>query len=409
MHGTPVGSTGPVGSARTVPPIGGGAMGARIQRRDWSGTPLGPPSAWPAALREATRQCLAERSPAALLWGEAHLLLYNDAWARRFAPGEPDRWLGAPADEAWGQRWRDLGPLVRTAFVTRGRVSIEEHVPTTGAAERVEGVSFTPVLDPDGASLGVLCVWEDAGRRSAAAAARAGAPRRARRRPGSERERLDAVAHDLRGPLASLSSAITLMREERSAEPDQLASIWRQIQHMRRVVDDLLDDARSGGGPARRERVALRELLRDAIAASRASREGSRHLFEEEVREPQLVLEVDRGRVTRALANLLDNAARHTPPGGRIVLRGERVGDEVELSVCDTGVGLRSARLEDLIRPAGARARERTASDGLGIGLRTARDVAREHGGRLHAHSAGPGHGSRFTLRLPLPAADDRP
>jgi signal transduction histidine kinase len=116
-----------------------------------------------------------------------------------------------------------------------------------------------------------------------------------------------------------------------------------------------------------------------------------------------LSLEADAFRLTQVVANLLDNAAKFTPPGGEISVAGSREANEIVLRVRDTGVGI-SPEMLPLVFDLCAQAADRSvphAEEGLGVGLTLARILVELHGGRLSAHSAGAGQGSEFVVRLP--------
>jgi CheY-like chemotaxis protein len=190
--------------------------------------------------------------------------------------------------------------------------------------------------------------------------------------------------------------------------------IERQVQHLVRLVDDLLDISRVTRGKVELqcERVDLAQPLGKAIEMARPLLEQRRHRLDVDI-EPDLAWEGDPMRLAQVVSNLLTNAARYTPPGGRVVLRAHGVdGDRVRLAVSDTGIGMSPelrAQVFDLFFQ-GKRAIDR-AEGGLGIGLALVRNIVGQHGGHVEAHSAGPGQGSEFVVLLPrrTPAASAAP
>jgi two-component system CheB/CheR fusion protein len=227
-------------------------------------------------------------------------------------------------------------------------------------------------------------------------------------------EFLATLAHELRNPLAPLRNGLALLRLQRRGDPavEQVSGMMeRQVQLMARLIDDLLDVSRITRG-----KIELRKGPVDLAAAAAQAVEAARPLIEErghrlEVALPPapVRLEADAARLEQVLSNLLNNAAKYTEPGGRIALTAERHGGEVVIRVKDSGIGIRPEmlpRVFDLFQQADRV--EGRVSEGLGIGLTLVRRLVELHGGRVTAHSQGPGRGSEFVVRLPLPAEAPR-
>ncbi len=220
-------------------------------------------------------------------------------------------------------------------------------------------------------------------------------------------EFLAMLAHELRNPLAPILNAAQYMRLRGLADPElnkQRVIIERQGQHLARLVDDLLDLSRITHGKIelRREPVDLAAVLTDAVQEVRSQVEDRGHDLAIELDRGPLVVEGDPTRLAQVVANLLSNADRYTPPGGRIELAGCREGDEVVLRVRDSGRGIPAEMLGKVFETflqvdAGL---DRTLG-GLGIGLALVRRLVEMHGGRVTAHSDGEGKGSTFEVRLP--------
>ena len=171
-----------------------------------------------------------------------------------------------------------------------------------------------------------------------------------------------------------------------------------------RLVDDLLDLARLSRGQMslHREPLELSSVLSRAVEAATPLLEQRRHVLETDVSSSGLAVLADADRLTQVAANLLTNAAKYTPPGGRIRLWAGELDGGIGLAVEDNGQGLTPELVPQLFEPfvRGARALERSEG-GLGIGLALVRSLVEAHGGRVEAHSEGPGRGSRFTVWLP--------
>jgi CheY-like chemotaxis protein len=181
---------------------------------------------------------------------------------------------------------------------------------------------------------------------------------------------------------------------------------------MTRLVDDLLDVARITRGTIelRRERVDVANILKAAVEATSARIERSRHQLRVSPPAHPLFVEGDSTRLTQIVANLLDNAAKYTDPGGRLWLSAEQEGDDAVIRVKDSGIGIPPEmlpRIFDMFTQS-ALALERSQG-GLGVGLSLVERLVKLHGGTVTAYSGGEGQGSQFTIRLPaLPAPRPR-
>jgi len=219
------------------------------------------------------------------------------------------------------------------------------------------------------------------------------------------------LAHELRNPLAPIRSGLELMRIG-AASGDVQAIMRRQVDHMVHLVDDLLDMARLAEGKVtlRCERVLLADAVREAVDMSMPLVERGRHALAVHLPEGYVGLHADRHRVAQILSNLLNNAAKYTPPGGALEIRAQIEGDEVAISVLDNGIGIAADALEGVFDMyAQAHAGAEMAQGGLGVGLNLVQRLVKLHGGRVAATSAGVGQGSQFTVWLPLPADSAAP
>jgi signal transduction histidine kinase/DNA-binding response OmpR family regulator len=220
-------------------------------------------------------------------------------------------------------------------------------------------------------------------------------------------EFLAMLAHELRNPLAPMRYALDMLqagehRDETRALHDVLQ---RQLSHLSRMVDDLLDVSRitSGKIELELENVSIQHAMLQALETSRPQLDKHSHHVEVELPQTELVLRADTTRLTQVIANLLNNAARYTDPGGHISIRAHRDGARVVLEVRDDGRGIPGhmlPRVFDLFVQA-ERTRDRSQG-GLGLGLTLVRRLVEMHGGTVSAASEGLDKGSTFTVTLPL-------
>ncbi len=214
------------------------------------------------------------------------------------------------------------------------------------------------------------------------------------------------LGHELRNPLAPIVTAVELLKDNLSVNRERDV-IERHTQHLIRMVDDLLDIARASRGHVelRREYVSLASILQRAIEMATPLLSRRRHhLVLADAQE--IMLEGDPIRLAQIFGNLLTNAAKFTPPGGRIELRIERAAARVRVTVEDTGCGIAADQLRRIFEPfvQADRARDRL-SGGLGLGLAIVRNLVERHDGSISVHSAGRGQGARFTVELPVVTA----
>ncbi len=219
---------------------------------------------------------------------------------------------------------------------------------------------------------------------------------------------LATLAHELRNPLAPLRTGLDLMQLP-GASPEALgrarAMMDRQLRQMVHLIDDLMDIARidSGKIELKRQRVALRTIVTTAIEGVMPMVEAAGHALAVELPDEPLWLDADPTRLAQVLANLLTNACKYTPGGGRIALSARRDGNDAVIAVQDSGIGIPPDALESVFEMFSQVSQNiGRAQGGLGIGLALVRSLVQMHGGTIAAGSAGAGQGSTFTLRLPL-------
>jgi PAS domain S-box-containing protein len=218
-------------------------------------------------------------------------------------------------------------------------------------------------------------------------------------------EFLAMLGHELRNPLAPISTALHLMRLRGTANADKERQvIERQVSHLVRLVDDLLDVSRITRGKIelKKERVELAEIAAQAIEMTGPLLEQGKHRFDVAVAPTGLPVVGDPNRLAQVLANLLSNAAKYTEPGGSIALRAACENGDVVVRVRDSGVGIGAdmlPRVFDLFSQ--ERQSLARSQGGLGLGLAIVRSLTTMHGGTVSAHSEGVGRGSEFVVRLP--------
>lgn len=218
-------------------------------------------------------------------------------------------------------------------------------------------------------------------------------------------EFLATLAHELRNPLAPVQTGLALLKIGKPEQaPRVLTMMERQLGHMVRLIDDLLDVSRISRGMVtlKRTRVALAAVIDSAVETSRPLINAARHAFTLTLPGNPVWLEADTTRVAQIVSNLLNNAAKYTPPGGRIALVAEALDGEVAIRVSDNGIGIPAAmrpRIFELFTQVHGTIDR--SQGGLGVGLALARQLADMHGGSIEVDSGGAAGGSVFTLRLP--------
>jgi signal transduction histidine kinase len=224
-------------------------------------------------------------------------------------------------------------------------------------------------------------------------------------------EFLATLAHELRNPLAPIQSALNVRRLGSQGGNDELQEVMeRQMRHLVRLVDDLLDVSR-----ITRDRLELRPEPVEMARIVASARETVQPLLDEagqslvvDLPDRPLLLFADPHRLSQVLGNLLSNASKFSEQGAAITLRVAVAGDQVEVAVRDQGIGIAPDKMRDIFEMfTQADASLERARGGLGIGLSLARRLAEMHGGQLLASSAGPGQGSEFIVRLPLSVVED--
>ncbi|MDB6107600.1 MAG: torS [Gammaproteobacteria bacterium] len=231
----------------------------------------------------------------------------------------------------------------------------------------------------------------------------------------SKDEFISTVSHELRTPLNTIRLWTRMLQSDKLPDSDRLEGI-RMIERaaiaQQQLVDDLLDVSRIASGKLR---LALRETrlagsIQDAVEAVRPVSENRGIHFSSQISDDIGIVRADPDRIQQIVWNLLSNAVKFTPSGGRVEVVARRDRDAVEIKVTDTGIGIRKeflAHVFDRFRQAEAGAAR--SHGGLGLGLAIAKQLAELHRGSIEANSEGEGHGTTFTVRMPLPGRSGSP
>jgi len=215
------------------------------------------------------------------------------------------------------------------------------------------------------------------------------------------------LSHELRNPLASVTSAAAMLASEETAPADRLVAariVQRQTRTMKILLDDLLDVSRLAVEKLELhlKRVTIASVVEAALETVRPLIEDAQHALEIELPDAPIYVDVDPLRLAQVVVNLLANAAKYTPTGGKLSLQVSTDASQVTLTVSDNGIGLVADAVDRIF---GFYIQEPAAfygvNDGLGVGLALVRTIVELHDGSVSAHSDGPGQGSRFCVRLP--------
>ncbi len=274
-------------------------------------------------------------------------------------------------------------------------------------------ITVSPVRGPDGAIIGASKIARDISGRVRAEAELRKAKDDAEAANRAKDQFLAVLSHELRTPLTPVLAVVSNLERNHALSPElrrDAAMIRRNVELEARLIDDLLDLTRIARGKLKLQRAPtdVRLALKDALQASWSrDPEGKKLKLELDLRADRHLVLADGPRLTQVFWNLLNNAVKFTPDGGRVAVRSRAEGDHISIDVEDTGIGIPAAslpRIFDAFEQGQSGARD---YGGLGMGLAISRAIVDLHEGEIVAQSAGPGTGARFTVRLPLlaPAA----
>jgi PAS domain S-box-containing protein len=294
------------------------------------------------------------------------------------------------------------------AVAQRRKVNCEYRLRWAGGGWRWTNVRATPITAPGGSITKWVGMNIDIEARKSAEQERARAEAALQAADRQKNEFIAVLAHELRNPLAPIRTSTAVLQARASTDPvaERCRSIIeRQVSQMSRLLDDLLDVARLSRGKLtlRKQLIRLSDVLEAAVETARPLIDERRHSLHVDAVPDSIVLKADAARLTQVFANLLNNAAKYTPPHGRIEVLVEQSDGAAATMVRDTGLGIDAAfreRMFDLFTQ-GREERERVGG-GLGIGLALARRLIEMHGGTIAAESAGAGHGTAMIVTLPV-------
>ena len=295
--------------------------------------------------------------------------------------------------------------VFQTGEILRDETSYTNPAGHTGYYEYI----FTPVIGTDGQVEVVAGSTRDTSQRRRSEEALREADRR-------KDEFLAMLAHELRNPLAAVANAVALLDRLDSPNSDDhhwaVSVIKRQNQQLTHLIDDLLDVSRITTGKIRlrKELIDIATVLDHARDSAQPLIKDRGHEFVAEYNSDKLWIDADPARIEQVVLNLLTNAAKYTPSGGRIKLTAHRLGGEVLITVQDNGIGIAPHRLPEMFKLFAQGERSIARSEGgLGIGLTIVHKLVEMHGGRIEAHSEGSNLGSSFMVSFPAATAPHTP
>jgi len=325
------------------------------------------------------------------------------AWRSDEAAGMPLESLLRILDGHTGHEIESPAAQALRANALVGRARHRVRVARSGAQLVIE-VSAAPIRDACDMVCGAVMLLRDVSEQCRTEEALSAADRR-------KDEFLATLAHELRNPLAPIRQATVICRAPAASEAQKrwsLEVIERQVRNISLLLDDLLDISRVTRGvlSLRVQSIELAALIDAALETTRPLIDAKRHHLSVQIPPQPVRFDADPLRMAQILANLLANAAKYTEPEGHIRLTASVVADEIVMRVSDTGIGIAPETLPRVFEMF-AQVHRRGAAEGggLGIGLALTKGLVELHGGRIEAHSAGPGHGSEFTVWLSKRAA----
>jgi PAS domain S-box-containing protein len=354
--------------------------------------------AWLAAIIESSDDAIASKTL------EGIVTSWNPA-ARRLFGYEPDEIVGKPITTIIPLELQPEEVEILARLRRGERIDHYETVRVAKDGRRIDiALTVSPIRGEDDTIIGASKIARDITERKRQERALREADRQ-------KDEFLATLAHELRNPLAPICAAAELLRNAKSLAPELRAAtaiLERQARQMTHLVDDLLDVSRITSGRIRLhpEPLELTELLKTVIDTCRQSPEAARHRITLTPSGAPVHVSGDHTRLTQVFSNILHNAVKYTPPGGRIevALRGED--GEATVAIRDNGMGIPPEMLDHIFEPFAQLDRSYERPDGgLGIGLALAKRLLELHHGRIEARSAGRGQGTEFLIRLPSIAA----
>jgi len=340
------------------------------------------------------------------LYSHDYRLLYVNPALAAMCPRAPSEIVGRRADELWPAAVAE--PLKRhgaRAFATGERQTYELVTEPPGAPRVVKQWTVVPLAGPEGDLPQILVMSHDISAQRQLVDELRESDRR-------KSEFIAVLSHELRNPLAAIRTSLYVVGHAPGTDEGRqsLRVIERQVSQMARMVDDLLDVTRISQAKVQlqRQQIDLNDVVRQTIEDNRSTLERSGVRLEAELAPGALRVNADGARIAQVVTNLLGNAVKFTPTGGRVKISvsTDQAAQRAVLRVSDTGAGIDPALIGRLFEPfmQADRTLDRT-SGGLGLGLALVKGLVDLHQGDVSAYSEGLGKGAEFTVRLPLAAA----
>lgn len=354
--------------------------------------------------------------PIALHEGPEHRYVLANDRARELAGGRD--LVGRPLLDALPElRGQPIVEILDQVYRTGTGIQQTEALPVMVATaegqleERFFRVAWEPVFDVQGEVTGVMSIGVELTEQVRLREQLEVSERKAVDANRAKDEFLAMLGHELRNPLAPMRTALELINLQLPADElvRERAILARQMDHLVRMVDDLLDIARVTGGKLtlNREVLDLADVLAEALETASPLLESKRHHVSVQLAPGVYTLDADPVRLAQVFTNLLVNAAKYTPDRGRIVVWAEAEEGSVTVFVRDDGDGLTGEFVQSLFEPFVQSPQSIARSGGgLGLGLAIARNIVEQHGGNVTATSEGLGRGSTFAVQLPLLPAE---
>ena len=391
---------------------GDSRMAARCREYDWSGTPLGHESRWPQSLKTIANALLACRNPMLLFWGRDLLMIYNDAFAESLGASRDARGLAAKGREFWTDAWPLIGAQVEAVMASGASVWFENaRVPIERDGEIREAwwtYSYSPVRDERGNVAGVLVVCLETTGHVVAENKLREANQALAAANRAKTDFLAVMSHELRTPLNAIDGYAELMEMGvhgplTEQQRQDLIRIRKSQRHLLSLINGVLNFSRVEAGVAHYELepVRLADVLMSCDTLMRTQME-QRHLdFRVNVCSGELAVRADAEKLQQILLNLLTNASKFTPAGGKVKMWCDTLPDRVDITVSDTGRGIPPEQVERIFEAfVQVDARLTRTEEGVGLGLAISRDLARGMKGEISLVSE-VGRGSAFTVTIP--------
>ena len=336
-----------------------------------------------------------------------HRYLFVNKACAAFLGRPAEQIIGKPIREVMGEEaLKVIQPYIDRVLAGE-RVDVETEIPYAGPGLRYMRLIYVPDVDSQGAVCGWIGTISDITQQK----------RLEQHLRVSDRQKDEFVAmlaHELRNPLAPIRYALATAKKSNRTPEQQVRAeevIERQVSHMSRLLDDLLDVSRMtlGKFELKKSQTELTSIIGAALETARPALDAKRHSISIELPERPVRLEADPVRLSQVFSNLLINAAKYTDPEGRIHLKATEEDGQIAVSVRDNGIGISAELVPRLFtlftqdRAAFAR-----SEGGLGVGLSLVRGVVELHDGRVEVSSEGPNRGSEFTVRIPVGTAQPR-